>query len=115
MLLVACVLVVGVSVGSNGVTGVDGWRSRSSLHIAGDLVNLSLGRVIEGAVGIAAAGALLLYLLSLSSTRPRRLSRGSCRKRSIVVTKLNDVRLAIEECADRQTAVWREACSGAEE
>jgi hypothetical protein len=32
-------------------------------QIAGDLVNLYLGSVIEGAIGIAAAGALLFYLL----------------------------------------------------
>jgi len=42
-----------------------GWRLAVAIiatHIAGDLVNLSLGRVIEGSVGIAAACALLLYL-----------------------------------------------------
>jgi hypothetical protein len=33
-------------------------------QIAGDIVNLYLGRVIEGAIGVAAAGALLFYLLS---------------------------------------------------
>ena len=32
-------------------------------QIAGDVVNLYLGRVIEGAIGVAAAGALLFYLL----------------------------------------------------
>jgi hypothetical protein len=32
-------------------------------QIAGDVVNLYLGRVIEGASGLAAAGALLFYLL----------------------------------------------------
>ena len=32
-------------------------------QIAGDLVNLYLGRVIDGAIGVAAAGSLLFYLL----------------------------------------------------
>ena len=32
-------------------------------QVAGDFVNLYLGRVIEGAIGVAAAGALLFYLL----------------------------------------------------
>jgi hypothetical protein len=32
-------------------------------QIAGDLVNLYLGHVIEGAMGVTVAGALLFYLL----------------------------------------------------
>jgi hypothetical protein len=32
-------------------------------QVLGDLVNVLLGRVIEGGVGVAIAGALLLYLL----------------------------------------------------
>jgi hypothetical protein len=31
-------------------------------QILGDLLNLLLGRVLEGAIGVAAAGALLLYV-----------------------------------------------------
>jgi len=64
MLVVACAL---------SVAGV-GWFHRChwawslavaiiATQIAGDLVNLYLGRVIEGAIGVAVAGAVLFYLL----------------------------------------------------
>jgi len=32
-------------------------------QIAGDLLNIYLGRVMEGAIGVAVAGAVLFYLL----------------------------------------------------
>ena len=64
-------LVVAVALAVAGV----GWTNRRywawslavaiiATQIAGDIVNLYLGRVIEGAIGVAAAGALLFYLLS---------------------------------------------------
>lgn len=43
-----------------------GWRLAVFIiatQVLGDLVNVLMGRVIEGGVGIAVAGALLLYLL----------------------------------------------------
>jgi len=63
-----------VVAGALAVAGV-GWFNRRhwawsfavaiiGTQIAGDFVNLYLGRVIEGAIGVAAAGALLFYLLS---------------------------------------------------
>jgi hypothetical protein len=62
-------LIVAVALGTAGV----GWFKRRlwawwlavaimAAQIVGDLVNLFLGRVIEGVIGIAAAGALLIYL-----------------------------------------------------
>lgn len=46
-----------------------GWRLAVALiaaQVLGNLVNFFRGRVLEGAVGITIAGALLLYLLSRS-------------------------------------------------
>ena len=65
------VLVVAVALAVAGI----GWLHRRhwawslaiaiiATQIAGDFVNLYLGRVSEGAIGVAAAGALLFYLLS---------------------------------------------------
>jgi hypothetical protein len=62
-----------VVAGALAVAGV-GWFNRRhwawslavaiiGAQIAGDFVNLYLGRVIEGVIGVAAAGALLFYLL----------------------------------------------------
>ena len=34
-----------------------------AIQVLGDLVNVFLGRVPEGVIGVAVAGALLLYLL----------------------------------------------------
>ena len=62
-----------VVAGALAIAGV-GWFSRRhwawslvvaiiGTQIASDVVNLYLGRVIEGAIGIATAGALLFYLL----------------------------------------------------
>ena len=62
-----------VVAGALAVAGI-GWFNRRhwawllavaiiGTQIAGDVVNLYLGRVIEGAIGVAAAGALLFYLL----------------------------------------------------
>ncbi|HKV78678.1 MAG TPA: hypothetical protein VJP02_11080 [Candidatus Sulfotelmatobacter sp.] len=62
-----------VVAGAFAVAGV-GWFNRRhwawslavaiiGTQIASDFVNLYLGRVIEGAIGVAAAGALLFYLL----------------------------------------------------
>src|SRR5215831_12539484 len=63
-----------VVAGALALAGI-GWFSRRhwawslavaiiGTQIAGDLVNLYLGRVIDAAIGVAAAGALLFYLLS---------------------------------------------------
>jgi hypothetical protein len=44
-----------------------GWRLAVgiiAMQVLGDLVNLFSGRVVEGGLGVAIAGALLLYLLS---------------------------------------------------
>ena len=62
-----------VVAGALAVAGI-GWFNRRhwawslavaiiGTQIAGDFVNLYLGSVIEGAIGVAAAGALLFYLL----------------------------------------------------
>jgi len=63
-----------VVAGTLAVAGV-GWFNRRhwawslavaiiGTQIAGDCVDLYLGRVIDAAIGVAAAGALLFYLLS---------------------------------------------------
>jgi hypothetical protein len=42
------------------------WRLAVAIiaaQVLGDLVNVFLGRVVEGGIGVAIAGALLLYLL----------------------------------------------------
>lgn len=62
--------------GALGTAGI-GWFNRRHwawylavaiivTQIAGDLINLLLGRVAEGAIGIGTAGALLAYLLKRS-------------------------------------------------
>jgi hypothetical protein len=43
-----------------------GWRLAViilAIHLAGDLGNILLGRLLEGALGVLVAGALLIYLL----------------------------------------------------
>jgi hypothetical protein len=45
-----------------------GWSWRLALaimtiHVVGDIVNIALGHAVEGAIGVAAGGALLFYLL----------------------------------------------------
>jgi len=43
-----------------------GWRlavTIIAIQVLGDLVNVFLGHVVEGGIGVAIAGALLLYLL----------------------------------------------------
>jgi hypothetical protein len=55
------------------VTGI-GWFKRCvwswrlalaimTIHVVGDIVNIALGHAVEGAIGVAAGGALLFYLL----------------------------------------------------
>ena len=63
-------LIVAAALGAAGI----GWFGRRrwawrlaiailSTQLLGDLLNLFLGRVVEGLIGVAAAGALLFYLL----------------------------------------------------
>lgn len=43
-----------------------GWRLAVciiAIQVLGDMVNIFLGRILEGGVGVVIAGALLLYLL----------------------------------------------------
>jgi hypothetical protein len=62
-------LVLAVFLGAAGI----GWLMRRRwawrlaavilmIHILGDLLNLFIGRVVEGVIGVAAAGALLWYV-----------------------------------------------------
>jgi len=48
-----------------------GWRLAVGIiatQVVGDLVNLFSGHIVEGGLGVAIAGALLLYLLSANVT-----------------------------------------------
>ena len=63
-------LLLSVALGSAAVGWFNrrrwGWRLAVFIiatQVFGDLVNVLMGRVLEGGVGIAVAGALLLYLL----------------------------------------------------
>ena len=63
-------LLLGAALGAAGLgwfkRRIWGWRlavAIIAIQVLGDLVNVFLGRVVEGGIGVTIAGALLFYLL----------------------------------------------------